>query len=137
MDLLAQKEVSALDPTGSKQKLFAKDNAEAAQVGDILQVRRRNGEPFAGVLLNIRRRGVETAFLLRNELTRVGVEMWFKLYNPLVESVDIVQRAAKRARRAKLYYMRQAKHDRGSVQGIVDQYVRQRAILRGEKHKSR
>jgi len=59
----------------------------------------------------------------------VGVEMWFKIYSPNVMGIEIVQRREKRARRARLYYMRQPKHDMGSVDGIVRQYLRQRALL--------
>ena len=69
-------------------------------------MRQKSGDPFAGVCLNIRRQGVDTAVLLRNELTRVGVEMWYKIYSPNVEGIEVVQRRVKRARRARLYYMR-------------------------------
>jgi hypothetical protein len=37
---------------------------------------------------------------------RVGVEVWFKLYSPTIEGIDLIQRREKRAKRAKLYYMR-------------------------------
>lgn len=50
--------------------------------------------------------------------------MWFKLYSPAIEDIDLVQRKAKRARRAKLYYMRQPKHDFGSVANVVKEYTR-------------
>lgn len=53
--------------------------------------------------------------------------MWFKVYSPNVEGIEVVQRKAKRARRARLYYMRQPRHDVGSVDNIVRQYLRQRA----------
>ena len=56
--------------------------------------------------MNIRRRGVDTGILLRNQLTRVGVELWVKVYSPNVVGIEVVQRRAKRARRARLYYMR-------------------------------
>jgi ribosomal protein L19 len=92
-------------------------------------VRQRTGEPFAGVCINIRRRGVDTAILLRGQLTRVGVEMWFKVYSPLVEGIEVVQRAQKRARRARLTFMRKPKHDRGSVENVVRVYMRQKAAL--------
>ncbi|KAJ4377447.1 hypothetical protein N0V83_000272 [Neocucurbitaria cava] len=118
-----------LDPTGARTRLFAKDNPECARVGDILLVRQRTGDPFAGVCINIRRRGVDTAILLRGQLTRVGVEMWYKVYSPLVEGIEVVQRAAKRARRARLTYMRTVKHDRGSVENVVRMYLRQKAAL--------
>jgi ribosomal protein L19 len=99
-------QITMLDPTGARKRLFARDNPESAKVGDILLVRIKNGEPYAGVCLNIRRRGVDTAILLRNQLTRVGVEMWYKIYSPKVTGIEVVQRREKRARRAKLYYMR-------------------------------
>lgn len=92
----------------------------------------KGGDPFAGVCINIRRRGVDTGILLRNELTRVGVEMWYKIYSPNVEGIEVVQRKEKRARRARLTYMRKPKHDRGSVQNIVYQYQRAKAGLKGE-----
>lgn len=122
-------QISLLDPTGARTRLFARDNTERAKVGDILLVRLKSGEPFAGVCMNIRRRGVDTAILLRNQLTRVGVEMWYKVYSPNVSGIEVVQRKAKRARRAKLYYMRKPKHDMGSVENVVRVYSRQRAML--------
>ena len=103
---LSNAQIAVLDPTGARSRLFSKDNPEAAKVGDILLVRQRSGEPFAGVCLNIRRRGVDTSILLRNRLTRVGVEMWYKIYSPNVDGIEVVQRRQKRARRARLYYMR-------------------------------
>ncbi|KAI9878413.1 MAG: hypothetical protein M1830_000933 [Pleopsidium flavum] len=131
-------QLTFLDPTGARTKLFARSNPDAAKVGDILLVRlKNNSDTFAGVCLNIRRRGVDTGILLRNQLTRVGVEMWFKVYSPNVEGVEVVQRRAKRARRARLYYMRKPKHDMGSVQNIVQQYLRMRAVLRSGDVKGR
>lgn len=118
-----------LDPSNARTRLFAKDNPECARVGDILLVRQRTGDPFAGVCINIRRRGIDTAILLRGQLTRVGVEMWYKIYSPLVEGIEVVQRAQKRARRARLTYMRNVKHDRGSVENVVRIYLRQKAAL--------
>jgi large subunit ribosomal protein L19 len=67
--------------------------------------------------------------LLRGQLTRVGVEMWYKVYSPLVEGIEVVERAKKRARRARLTYMRKVKHDRGNVEGVVRVYLRQKAAL--------
>ena len=125
---LTAAQVVTLDPSGARTRLFSKDNPERAQVGDILLVRLKSGDPYAGVCLNIRRRNspIDTAILLRNQLTRVGTEMWFKIYSPNVEGIEVVQRKEKRARRAKLYYMRQPRHDVGSVDNIVRQYQRQR-----------
>jgi large subunit ribosomal protein L19 len=129
IDTVAASQLALLDPTGARTRLFAKDNPECARVGDILLVRQRTGDPFAGVCINIRRRGVDTAILLRGQLTRVGVEMWYKVYSPLVEGIEVVQRRVKRARRARLTYMRNVKHDKGSVENVVRVYLRQKAAL--------
>ncbi|CZS89455.1 related to ribosomal protein L19, mitochondrial [Rhynchosporium agropyri] len=131
MKAFTQDQISILDPTGARSNLFSRANTEAAKVGDVLLVRLKTGDPFAGVCINIRRRGVDSAILLRNELTRVGVEMWYKIYSPNVEGIEVVQRREKRARRARLTYMRKPKHDMGSVQNIVLAYQRSRGALRG------
>ncbi|KAK4106837.1 hypothetical protein N658DRAFT_415196 [Parathielavia hyrcaniae] len=126
---LHEAQMKRMDPTGARTALFAKTR-EAAKVGDVLLVtHRRGGEPFAGVCLSIRRRGVDTAVLLRNHLARVGVEMWFKVYNKNVAGIEIVKRRAKRARRARLTYMRQPKHDMGSVADLVFAWKRSRKVF--------
>ncbi|KAF2179775.1 hypothetical protein K469DRAFT_715872 [Zopfia rhizophila CBS 207.26] len=129
IEKVTESQISLLDPTGARTRLFSKSNPECARVGDILLVRLRTGDPFAGVCINIRRRGVDTAILLRGQLTRVGVEMWYKVYSPLVEGIEVVERARKRARRARLTYMRLPKHDRGSVENVVRGYLRQKMAL--------
>ncbi|KAL8855540.1 MAG: hypothetical protein Q9178_007828 [Gyalolechia marmorata] len=121
---------TTLDPTGSRTRLFARSNPDAPRVGDILLTTFTTGDPFSGVCLNIRRRGPDTAILLRNRLLTVGVEMWVKIYSPKVRSIEVVERAAKRARRARLYYMRKPKHDRGSVEGVVEEYLKRRRLVR-------
>ncbi len=95
-----------LDPTGSRTRLFDRNNPDVSCVGDILLVTFKTGDPFAGVCLSIKRRGVDTGILLRNKLLMVGVEMWVKVYSPSVQAIEVVKRAEKRARRARLYYMR-------------------------------
>ncbi|MCJ1447355.1 MAG: hypothetical protein MMC23_007866 [Stictis urceolatum] len=125
-------QISTLDPTGSRTRFLSPSNPDAARVGDVLLVRFRSGDPFAGVCLSIRQRGPDTAVLLRNHLTRVGTEMWVKVYSPLVMGMELVQRKEIRARRARLYYMRKPKHDRGPLESLVEQYVRnKRATGRG------
>jgi large subunit ribosomal protein L19 len=80
---------------------------------------------------------VETGILLRNELTKVGVEMWYKIYSPNIEGIEVVQRREKRARRARLTYMRKPKHDMRSVQNVVLQYQRQKSVLTGGRRDKR
>ncbi|RPA94816.1 hypothetical protein L873DRAFT_1566441, partial [Choiromyces venosus 120613-1] len=121
---LTASQIRTLDPSGTRAELFSRHNPQAIRPGDIVYVRRKNGEPFSGVLLDIRRRGVDTAILLRDHLTKLGVEMWLKVYSPIIDSINLVQRKEKMARRAKLYYMRYPKHDFGPVRGIVSDWVR-------------
>ncbi|KAL8824583.1 MAG: hypothetical protein Q9170_008110 [Blastenia crenularia] len=47
-----------------------------------------------------------------------------------MRSIEVVERAQKRARRARLYYMRKPKHDRGSVEGVVEEYLKRRRLVR-------
>ncbi|KAL8992929.1 MAG: hypothetical protein Q9169_006735 [Polycauliona sp. 2 TL-2023] len=122
--------IQTLDPTGSRTRLFARSNPDVPRVGDILLTTFTTGDPFSGVCLNIRRRGPDTAILLRNRILTVGVEMWVKIYSPKVRSIEVVERAVKRARRARLYYMRKPKHDRGSVEGVVEEYLKRRRLVR-------
>ncbi|KAI0180494.1 translation protein SH3-like domain-containing protein [Hypoxylon sp. FL1284] len=120
-----------LDQTGARTALFSKKNPDSARVGDVLQVttRKGGGEPFAGVLLSVRRAGVDTAILLRNHVSRVPVEMWFKLYSPNVAGVEVVWRRRRRARRARLTYMRLPKHDMGNVDHLVAAWRRTRNVF--------
>jgi ribosomal protein L19 len=122
-------QIRRLDPKGLRTRLFSKANPDSAKPGDVLQVTTKRGEPFSGVCLSIRRAGVDTAVLLRNHLTKIGVEMWYKIYSPNVLGIEIVWRRPKRARRARLTYMRQPKHDLGNVDHLVTAWRRTRNVF--------
>lgn len=123
-------QIARMDPTGARTALFSRSNRDCAKVGDVLMVtHRRGGEPFAGVLMSIRRAGIDTSILLRSQLTKVGVEMWFKVYNKNVAGIAIVRRRPKRARRARLTYLRKPKHDMGSVDHYVAAWRRSRNVM--------
>ena len=124
-------QLALLDPTGARKRLFDPENPDRAKVGDILLATFTTGEPFSGVAMSIKQRGAATSVLLRNHLTRIGTEMQIKVFSPLVQSMEVAQKVVKRKRRARLYYLRKPKHDVGSVQKVVDQYLRQRALLTG------
>lgn len=132
MPILRQQQIAELDPTGARTRLFSKDHADSAKVGDVLMVTTRAGEPFSGAFIQIRRRGVDTAILLRGQMMKTGVEMWFKIYSPTVTGIDIIWRRPKRARRARLTYMRQPKHDMGSVEHLVSAWKKERYALRSK-----
>lgn len=123
-------QIARQDPTGARTALFSKTNPDSARVGDVVLVtHRRRGEPFAGVLMSIRRAGIDTAIQLRNTLMRVGVEQWFKVYNKNVAGIEIVKRRTRRARRARLTYLRKPKHDVGSLEGAVFAWKKSRNVL--------
>ncbi|OTB08574.1 hypothetical protein M426DRAFT_316589 [Hypoxylon sp. CI-4A] len=124
-------QMARLDRTGARAALFSKANRDAAKPGDVLQItaRKGGGEPFAGVVLSVRRAGVDTAVLLRNHVSKVPVEMWFKIYSPNVLGIEIVWRRPKRARRARLTYMRKPKHDMGNVDHLVEAWRRTRNVF--------
>ncbi|BCS28810.1 mitochondrial 54S ribosomal protein bL19m [Aspergillus puulaauensis] len=131
---VTESQLGQLDPTGERKALFDyRRNPRSVKPGDILRVTFKNGDPFSGVCLSIKLCGIDSSFLLRNELTKVGIEMSVKVFSPNVESVEIVQRTEKRKRRARLYYMRQPKHDMRSVENIVSNYLRQKSAVTGQR----
>ncbi|EXJ93490.1 hypothetical protein A1O1_01882 [Capronia coronata CBS 617.96] len=132
--LVENRQLSVLDPTGARARLFDKANPDRAKVGDVLLTTFKSGEPVSGVIMVIKGSGPHTSVLLRNQLTTIGMEMSIKVHSPLVQSMEIAQRTPKRKRRARLYYLRKPEHDVGSVQKVVDQYLRQRAMLTGGKN---
>ena len=128
---MEKEQLALLDLSGARARLFDYENRDGAKPGDVLLTTFKTGEPFSGVAMSIKHRGPHTSVLLRNQLTRVGTEMDIKVFSPLIQSMEIAQKAVKRPRRARLYYLRKPEHDRGSVQKIVDGYLRQRAALVG------
>ncbi|KAJ5908311.1 hypothetical protein N7495_000993 [Penicillium taxi] len=134
---VTEMQLASLDPKGERKALFDyRRNPRSVKPGDIVRFTFKNGDPFNGVVLSIKLRGIDTSVLLRNELTRVAVEMSIKVFNPNVQAVEIVQRAERKPRRARLYYMRDRKHDRRSVENVVAAYVRQkRAFLGGNRQR--
>ncbi|KAM0198749.1 hypothetical protein ACHAPA_001029 [Fusarium lateritium] len=132
MPALLEKQITKLDPTGARTRLFSREHADSAKVGDVLMVTTKGGEPFSGAFLQIRRRGQDTAVQLRGQMMKVGVEMWFKIYSPTVTGIDIIWRRPKRARRARLTYMRKPSHDMGSVDQMVFAWKKERYTLRSQ-----
>jgi large subunit ribosomal protein L19 len=133
MPVLRAQQVEKLDPTGARTRMFSKQHADSAKVGDVLMVTTKQGEPFAGAFIQIRRRGVDTAIQLRGQLMKTSVEMWFKIYSPTVTAIDVIWRRPKRARRARLTYMRKPKHDMGSVDSLVFAWKKERYALRSKE----
>lgn len=132
MPALCRQQIAQLDPTGARTRMFSKEHADSAKPGDVLMVTAKNGEPFAGVMLQIRRRGVDTAIQLRGQSMKTGVELWFKIYSPTTTAINIIWRRPKRAKRARLTYMRKPQHDMGSVDKMVFAWKKEIYALRSK-----
>jgi len=130
-------QIRRMDPSGARTRLFDRSRPDSARVGDVLLVTtRRAAEPFAGVCLSVRRRGVDTAVLLRGRLGRVGVEVWYKIYSRSVAAIEVIWRRPKRARRARLTYLRKPEHDMGSLDHLVTAWRKSRNVLRTKGKKA-
>lgn len=120
-----------LDPGRSRRRLFDPYRRYSLQPGDLLLTTFHHGDPFAGYCLSIRRRGVDTSILIRNKVDKVGAEMWIKVFSPNVKGIEIVKRPRKGPRRARPYYYRTpGKRAKGDVRRIVNDYLREKRLIR-------
>lgn len=83
-------------------------------VGDTIAVHQKIKEGdktrtvvFEGVVISIKGRGISKTFTTRKiAVDKIGVEKTFPLALPTVTKIEVKKKAKKRARRAKLYYLR-------------------------------
>ncbi|OAG41853.1 hypothetical protein AYO21_03856 [Fonsecaea monophora] len=61
VSVVDSRQLTLLDPTGARAKLFDKTNKDRAKVGDILLATFTSGEPVSGVILSIKGSGPHTA----------------------------------------------------------------------------
>jgi len=81
------------------QKLHEKKDQEAKQA---------KAQSFEGLIIARKHgKGISATITVRKMISGVGVEKVFPLHSPLIEKIDILRRG--KARRAKLYYLREAK----------------------------
>lgn len=73
------------------------------------QVKTRT-QMFEGVVLGIRGRGENKSFTVRKVVGDVAVERIWPVGSPNIEKVVLKEKAKKRIRRAKLYYLRKINH---------------------------
>lgn len=81
------------------------------EAGDTVKVHYRISEGsktriqvYEGVVIQVRGKGMGSSVTVRKISFQVAVERVFPLYSPLVEKIEIVNRA--KVRRGKLYYLR-------------------------------
>ncbi len=135
--------VAKFDPDNSKTALVSRNNPESIKPGMVLSIFTYNNYPaltpisvFSGYLISIKRAGIETSLRLRSQVMRVGVEMRFPLYAPSIKEIRVIKKEPpKKIRRAKLFYMRTEKHDRGPVDNMVRQDRERREALERERKK--
>ena len=84
--------------------------------GDIIRVHQKikEGEKtriqiFEGTVLQIKGRGENKMFTVRKEVDGIGVERIYSIMSPAIEKVDLKEASKKKIRRAKLFYLRDAK----------------------------
>lgn len=84
-------------------------------IGDIIAVHQKiqEGEKtrtviFEGIVIKIKGRGISKTFTVRKiAADKIGVEKTFPLALPTITKLEVTKKAKKRAKRAKLYYLRE------------------------------
>lgn len=95
--------------------MTAKKNVPDVQPGDVVRVHQRitEGEKsriqvFEGVVLARKHgAGINATITVRKVTKNVGVERIFPIHSPVIDKIEVVRRS--KVRRAKLYYLRDAK----------------------------
>lgn len=92
-----------------------RQNVPDVRPGDVVRIHQKikDGEKeriqvFEGMVLARKHgRGINATITVRKVTKGVGVERIFPLHSPLIEKIEIMRRS--KVRRAKLYYLREAK----------------------------
>lgn len=92
--------------------------------GDTVQVYQKIKEKdkeriqmFAGeVLARKHGRGITSTITVRKVISGIGVERVFPIHSPNIEKIEVVKRG--KARRAKLYYLREAKGKKARLKKV-------------------
>lgn len=74
-------------------------------------------QTFEGIVI-ARKHGKEigATITVRREISGIGVERIFPIHSPTIEKIEILKR--RKVRRAKLYYLREAKGERAKIKEI-------------------
>lgn len=108
-----------IDPVRTKT---AKQDIPDIKPGDVVRVHQKIKEAdnkeriqvFEGVILAIKHgRGIEATFTVRKIAQGIGVERIFPMHSPMIDKIEIMRRS--KVRRAKLYYLREAKGKKGRL----------------------
>jgi len=79
-------------------------------------------QPFEGIVIARKHgKGITATFTVRRIVDNVGVEKTFPLHSPLIEKIEVLKKG--KVRRAKLYYLREAKGKRGKIKSREDNKI--------------
>jgi len=107
------------------EKNYLKKDNPRLKAGDLVKVYQKNldkkgGKPqvFEGLVLARKHgQGLTATITVRKEIKGIGVERIFPLHSPLVEKIEVIKRG--KVRRAKLYYLREAKGKKKRVKAQI------------------
>ncbi|ORY87079.1 translation protein SH3-like domain-containing protein [Protomyces lactucae-debilis] len=135
------------DTTGERTLALSRRNLQGLRPGMVLSVFAYNNFPalspvstFSGYLIGIKRAGIESSLRLRTQVMRIGVEMRVPVYAPTIKEIRVIKREPpKKIRRAKLFYMRSGRHDKGAPDAIVkaDRERREQAAREAKRQERR
>ena len=102
-------------------KQFMKKGLPEIRPGDTVKVYQKIKEGdkervqmFEGVVIARKHgKGVEATITVRRQISGVGVEKIFPIHSPTIEKIEVLRRG--KVRRAKLYYLREAKGKRAKI----------------------
>ena len=110
-----------------------KDKIPVLKVGNTVRVHQRIKEGnreriqvFEGIIIKKQGGGLNATFTVRRIASGVGVEKTFLIHSPLVEKVELVR--VGKARRAKLYYLRDRVGKAAKTKELVGARIENREI---------
>ena len=114
-------------------KSYMKTDIPEFRAGDTVKVhvRIKEGEKeriqvFEGIIIKVQGGGLNQTFTVRKTSYGVGVEKTFLIHSPLVEKVELVR--VGKARRAKLYYLRDRVGKAAKTKELVGARIENREI---------
>ena len=110
--------IKAIEEEQLKQEVPEFSVGDTVRVyGKIKEGNRERTQVFEGTVLKKQGTGVRATFTVRKISNGVGVEKTWPLHSPIVEKVEVVRRG--KARRAKLFYLRQRTGKAAKVKELV------------------
>ena len=110
--------MKSIEDAQLREQTFDYNVGETVKVSALIKEGNRERiQVFEGTVIKIQGTGSRQTFTVRKNSNGVGVEKTWPVNSPLVEKVDVVRRG--KARRAKLYYLRDRVGKRAKVKELV------------------